>query len=95
MLHSYETRAPGEPEALCVFFHDTIIHEIFPRIVPLFGQLQAASGFLIMAFLAQRFPVCLIPEQPLVTPVRNDMIHHGRRDDLSLRLTESTERMLF
>ena len=52
MLHSYETRAPGEPEALCVFFHDTIIHEIFPRIVPLFGQLQSASGFLIMAFLA-------------------------------------------
>ena len=47
-----------------------------------------------MAFLAERFPVGLIPEQPLVAPVRNDMIHHGCGDDLALRLTESAQRML-
>ena len=47
-----------------------------------------------MALFAERFPVGLIPEQPLVTPVRDDMIHDSRRDNLSLRLTESTERML-
>ena len=35
-----------------------------------------------MAFLAQRFPVCLIPEQPLVAPMRTDVIHHCCRDDL-------------
>ena len=27
-----------------------------------------------MAFLAERFPVALIPEQPLVSPVRYDVI---------------------
>ena len=48
-----------------------------------------------MAFFAEGFPVRLIPEQPLVSPVRNDMIYDSRRDELSLRLTESTERMLF
>ena len=55
---------------------------------------QPASGLFIVAFLAEGFPVGLIPEQPLVSPVRNNVIHDGRRDDLSLRLTESTERML-
>ena len=55
---------------------------------------QPTSGFLIMAFLAEGFPVRLIPEQPLVSPVRDDVIHHRRWDNLSLRLTESTERML-
>ena len=48
-----------------------------------------------MTFLAEGFPVCLIPEQPLVSPVRSDVIHDRRRDDLSLRLTESAQRMLF
>ena len=56
--------------------------------------LQPASGFLIVAFLTESFPVGLIPEQPLVTPVRDDMIHDSRQDDLSFRLTEGTERML-
>ena len=47
-----------------------------------------------MASLAERLPVRLIPEQPLVTPVRNDVIHNGCRDDLALRLAECTQRML-
>ena len=47
-----------------------------------------------MTFLAEGFPVCLIPEQPLVSPVRNNMIYNCRRDDLSLCLTEGTERMM-
>ena len=43
---------------------------------------QSASGLFIVAFLAEGFPVGLIPEQPLVSPVRNNVIHDGRRDDL-------------
>ena len=39
-----------------------------------------------MAFLTERLPVCLIPEQPLVTPVRNDVIHHRCGHDLALCL---------
>ena len=40
--------------------------------------LQSSAGFLVMAILAQRLPVLLIPEQILVTPVRNDVVHHRR-----------------
>ena len=47
-----------------------------------------------MASLAERFPVRLIPEQALVTSVRNNVIHNGCRDDLALRLTEGAQRML-
>ena len=47
-----------------------------------------------MASLAERLPVRLIPEQPLVTPVRNDVIHNGCRDDLALRKAEGAQRML-
>ena len=47
-----------------------------------------------MAFFAKWLPVGLIPEQPLISPVRNDMIHNGCRDDLSLRLTECAQWML-
>ena len=32
-----------------------------------------------MAALAQRLPVVLIPEQPLVAPVRNHMVDHRCR----------------
>jgi hypothetical protein len=48
-----------------------------------------------MAFLAEWFPVALIPKQPLVAAMRDDVIHHGCRNDLSLRLTEGAQRMLF
>jgi len=47
-----------------------------------------------MASLAERFPVRLIPEQALVTSVRNNVIHNGCRDDLALRLAEGAQRML-
>ena len=47
-----------------------------------------------MAFLTQWFPVGLIPEQALVAPMRDDVIDYRCRDDLSLRLTKSAERML-
>ena len=47
-----------------------------------------------MASLAERLPVRLIPEQALVTSVRNDVIYNGCRDDFALRLAEGTQRML-
>ena len=47
-----------------------------------------------MASLAERLPVCLIPEQPLVAPMWNDVIHHCCRDNLALRLAEGAQRML-
>ena len=47
-----------------------------------------------MALPAERFPVGLIPEQLLIPPMRNDVIHHRRRDNLSLCLTEGIQRML-
>ena len=56
---------------------------------------QSSSSLLIMASLAEWFPVRLIPEQALVTSVRNNVIHHCRRDNLALRLAEGTQRMLF
>ena len=55
---------------------------------------QSSSSLLIMASLAEWFPVRLIPEQALVTPVRNDVIHNGCRDNLALRLAEGAQRML-
>ena len=47
-----------------------------------------------MASLAERLPVRLIPEQPLVAPVWDDVIHHCCGHDLALRLAECTQRML-
>ena len=47
-----------------------------------------------MASLAERLPVRLIPEQPLITPMRNDMIDHRRGHDLALRLAKGAQRML-
>jgi len=48
-----------------------------------------------MAFLAKRFSVCLIPEQPLIAPMRDNVIHERCRNDLSLSLAESAQRTLF
>ena len=56
--------------------------------------LASAIATFIMAFLAKRFPICLIPEQPLISPMRYDMIYDRCRDNLSLCQTESAERML-
>ena len=36
-----------------------------------------------MAVLAKGLPVCFVPEQPLIAPVRYDVIHHSRRRQLS------------
>ena len=47
-----------------------------------------------MASLAERLPVRLIPEQPLIAPVRNDVIHHCCGHDLALRKAEGAQRML-
>ena len=47
-----------------------------------------------MAALTKRLPVRLIPKQPLVTPVRNDVIHHCCGHNLALRLAEGAQRML-
>ncbi len=47
-----------------------------------------------MAFLAERLPVRLNPEQSLITPVRNDMIHYRCRHDLALRKAKGAQRML-
>ena len=41
--------------------------------------LAAVTGFPIMAALAQRLPVVLIPEQLLIAPVRNHMVDHRCR----------------
>ena len=35
-------------------------------------------GFMIMTGFTKRLPVALIPEQLLVSSVRNDMVHHRR-----------------
>ena len=55
---------------------------------------QSSSSLLIMTSLAERFPVCLIPEQPLIASMRDDMIHHRRGHNLALRLAEGAQRML-
>lgn len=47
----------------------------------------------VMAPLAERLPVVLIPEESLVSPVRHDVIHH-RCPDILVRLqTFGAERM--
>ena len=47
-----------------------------------------------MASLAERLPVGLIPEQPLIAPMRDDVIHHCCGHDLALRKAEGAQRML-
>ncbi len=47
----------------------------------------------VMAPLAERLPVVLIPEESLVSPVGNDMIHHRRPDILAGLQTFGAERM--
>ena len=43
-----------------------------------------------MTSLTQRLPIALIPEQPLVSTVWDDVIHHGCSDNLSFRLAKNT-----
>ena len=35
-------------------------------------------GFMVMTRFTKRLPVALIPEQFLISSVRNDMVHHRR-----------------
>lgn len=53
-------------------------------------ELVSFSCLFIMAILTQRLPICLIPEQPLISPVRDDVIDYCRGDDLALLLAENT-----
>jgi hypothetical protein len=53
-----------------------------------------ACGLGIMAGLAGRRPVGLVPEQPLVATVRHDMIDHGRRHHTPLSPARGAERVL-
>ena len=46
-----------------------------------------------MAALAKGLPVCFVPEQPLVTPVRNNMIHHGGGGKLAFPPAFRAQRM--
>ena len=46
-----------------------------------------------MASLAEGLPVRLIPEQPLIAPVRDDVIDHRCGHNLALRLAEGAQRM--
>ena len=46
-----------------------------------------------MASLAKGLPVFFIPEQFLVTPVRNDVIHHGCRGQYTILFAFRTERI--
>ena len=47
-----------------------------------------------MAFFTKQLPVCLIPEQTLVTPMQDVVIDHRCWHILALCLTESAQRML-
>jgi hypothetical protein len=41
-------------------------------------NLQPHAGLVVVAGLAQRLPVAFVPEQALVTAMRDDVIHHRR-----------------
>lgn len=53
------------------------------------------TSFPVMALLAKRLPVGLIPEQNLVSPVRLDMIHNRCRRQFSCLLTLYAKRILY
>ena len=46
-----------------------------------------------MTRLAKRLPIPLIPEQPLIAPMRDDVVDHRRRDDLPALQTFRAQRM--
>ena len=56
-------------------------------------DLEAASCFLIMTIFAKGLPVLLIPEQPLIAPVRDDMIDHGGGGQLAFLPAFCAQRM--
>ena len=56
-------------------------------------HLILASGFLVMAGLAERLPVAPVPEEVPITPVRNDVVDHGRLDVAALLSATDAQRM--
>ena len=56
-------------------------------------DLLTRTGFLIMVRLTKRLPVILIPEQFLITPVRNDMIDYCCRSKFVFPETFHTQRV--
>ena len=57
------------------------------------GIAVLAAGFPVMAGLAQRLPVALVPEQFRITPVGHDVVDHRCGDIPSISLAFSTQRM--
>ena len=47
----------------------------------------------VMAVLAQRLPVVLVPEQLIIPPVRDDVINHRSSHQMALTLVKCAERV--
>ena len=58
-------------------------------------DLEAASCFLIMTIFAKGLPVLLIPEQPLIAPVRDDVVDYGGGGQLAFLPAFCAQRMPF
>ena len=46
------------------------------KIIAINWSMVFSHGFTVMTGFAKRLPVALIPEQFLISSVRNDMVHH-------------------
>lgn len=68
---------------------------LFFSSVPIFGGLVLCPGLRVMALLTQSLPVAPIPEQLLVTAVRNDVVNNCCFGVLTLRHTLDAQRMGF
>lgn len=63
-------------------------------LIPICRSAVKPSGFLIMARLTQALPITLIPEQLLITSVRDHMVNHLGLNILSVPHTLLAQRML-
>ena len=48
------------------------------KIISINWSMVFGHGFMVMTGFTKRLPVALIPEQFLISSVRNDMVHHRR-----------------
>lgn len=48
------------------------------EIIAINWNMVFGHGFMVMTRFTKRLPVALIPEQFLISSVRNDMVHHRR-----------------
>ena len=62
-------------------------------LIPVRGMHVLRTGLFVVAPLAERLPVALVPEDIRISSVRPDMIHNRRRCCPSLFQTFLTERM--